>query len=249
MKKKYPLIILILSWAITSIAILSIAFFIEPKSGDNHAFWYRVIWTECLSVIFWFSATGWFNIQSSKVVITPAISVLFTTICTISFVLMILEYRTIKTNILSEYHIAFQIGLFAFAGLLYLGICLANHYSAEDMSIPIDAAKSPSELANSIMNIEKTISLVAQQNDRGILVKNLKTLREKIMYSFFDTTKTRSHAEYKNFASDITALCNSFKDVTLQQGDISKEKLDDLLFSVNTLLNYVDSLSSTVKKA
>ncbi len=250
MKKNTSLMILILSWAITAVAILAIAFIIAPESGETNSFWYRVIWTECLAVIFWFGASGWFNIQSSsRVPILPSISVLFTLISLISFILMLIDYLYRDTEGFSKYHIAMQIGLFAFGCLVFLGINLANNYAKQDIDIQKDAAKPPAELVDYLMNIEKLILLNAGQDKADILIKNIKKLREKIKYTLLDTSKTRTNPEYKVFEDDIIALVNSSEEIfSQQQVAISKEIFDGLAFSINRLIIKVESLSTKIRK-
>jgi len=245
MKKNNPIIILILSYFISASAIIGIAFFVAPSSQDNSGFWNRVLWTEILNIIFWLGSSGWFTIgKSEKIAITPSMSLMITLVCFSSFILMVTEYKFTDNEILHKYHIAFQIGLFAICGLLILGVNLTSHYAGVGMDIPADAAKSPNDLSDYLLSIEKTWTEIGDEN----LIIKIKTLREKVKYSFQNNEKTRTNPEYVSFCTTILAFCNSFENPEISKENISKNT-KNINLELSRLISNVERISSCIRRA
>lgn len=250
MKNNFPIKILILSYLISTVAIFAIAFFIEPYNQDNNGFWYRVLWTEILNIIFWFGSSGWFAIgKSDKIAITPSTSIIITVVCILSFILMIIEYNSIDSSILRRYHIAFQIIIFTFCGLTLLASNLVMHYASSDIPIPENSAKSPSELADYLFSLENTlVNIDDYDNKYKAIIGKLKMLREKVTYSFQDNAKTRTNVEYMDFSTSIINFCNSFENSSLES--IKKTiNIDNDLFELNRLINKIEIISSSIKRS
>jgi len=247
MKKNNPIILLVLSYFISAAAIIAIAFFIAPNNQDNSGFWYRVLWTEILNILFWFGSSGWFAIgKSEKTAITPSISLIVTLVCFLSFSLMLIEYKLTDIEILHRYHIPLQIGLFVLCALLILGTNLSSHYASVGMDIPDDAAKSPNDLSDFLLSLEKTLIDIGDDSKNSSLVVKIKTLREKIKYSFQDTAKTRTNSEYIIFCKSVFGFCAS-----LESSLASKEelKIDSLVSELIRFINNVDRVSSSIRRA
>ncbi len=243
MKKNNPIILLVLSYFISAAAIIAIAFFIAPDNQDNSGFWYRVVWTEVLNILFWFGSSGWFAIgKSEKTAITPSTSLLVTLVCFLSFSLMLIEYKFTDIEILHRYHIPLQIGLFVLCALLILGTNLSSHYASVGMDIPGDAAKSPNDLSDYLLSIEKTW---AEIGDETLIIK-IKTLREKVKYSFQNNAKTRTNPEYVSFCTTILAFCNSFGNSEISKENISKNT-ENINLELSRLINNVDRISSSIR--
>jgi hypothetical protein len=206
-----------------------------------------VLWTEILNIVFWFGSSGWFSIgRSEKTAITPSMSLMITFVCVLSFILMLTEYKFTDIDILHKYHFAFQIGLFAICGLLILGTGLTTHYASAGMSIPADAAKSPNDLSEFLIGLEKTLIDIGNDNKNTALISKIKTLREKIKYSFQDTAKTRTNSEYIIFCKSIFDFCFS-----LESSLASKKQLktDSLISEIIRFINNVDRISATIRRA
>jgi hypothetical protein len=244
MGKTYKL--LILSCLISAFAILAISFFIGPKDGDTSTFWYRVAWTEILNIIFWFGTSNWFITDSSKSAITPAISVFTSILCFISFGLMLIEHKFTDIDFMHNYHIAMQIGLFAFYILLVIGFNLAGHYGNYEMMIPADAAKSPSELSDYLFSIEKTLYNNPDQNVVNLATR-IKNFREKIKYSFQDTAKTRMNSDYQELSSSTLNFCSSLEE-NLSDKKISAEKINYFETESSNLINKIERIAAFLKR-
>lgn len=212
--------LLVWSWLVAALAIVGIAFVISPAGADT-GFWGRVAWIEFLNLLFWFGNINWFSetTENTDMAITPAVNVIISTYCVLSFLLVIGFYSSEAEFGLSKAHLVIQIVMLAVCALLYLRLQMAAHFADKDLIISADAAVSPLELANEIKNVEDDFSVSVK--------KDLKTLREKITYSIQNTNKVRTTYEYRKFAADVMDHIN--------RSDFTSSNIKALLKDINTI--------------
>ena len=196
MKIKSTLSILFLSYLVSALAILGIAFVICPDTYIS-GFWYRVLWTEILNILFWYGCSGWFkqSLEQNRFALVPVNSMLTFVYCAISLILVFSFYQTEKLNGLNDWHMILQIVIFAIYGLLLLRLQLAGHFADKDLVIQPDADISPLDLAH-------RIKIRESDYPKNVCVA-LKQLREKIAYSLQNTNKIRTNPEYKELVKSI----------------------------------------------
>ena len=210
MKFKNPLLLIFLSWLVSALAILGVAFAILPDTYVD-GFWCRIAWTEILNMLFWVGSYGWFieNKNNTDMAITPAISFLTSVYCVLSFIFMLAFYKDESVNGFNKWHETIQIVLCAFYVLLIIRIKLAGHFADKDLVLSKDAYVSPLDLAQKIKCFE--------QDSQKELAKELKKLREKITYSLQNNNRIRTNEQYKKFAKELIGKINnrhiSVKDV------------------------------------
>jgi hypothetical protein len=245
MKIKNAFHFLLISWLISIVAIFGVSFALVHTVDDSQAFWYRVFWTAALNTIFWFGASGWFNIKSAGIAIVPSLSFVIGLTCLFSFGLMLFAaFQPTFLNI-QHYHIAAQIVLFALSALISTGLQVAGHYAATDTVLPPNAAKSPLVLCDTLELLERSLSAHTSATDTK-LAQNLKSLREKIRYSLQDSPKTRVNPEYVSFVGSVESLCATTES-TVSSG-LPADNLE-LNSAISKLISQVQILSSSMARS
>jgi len=248
MKSSIPRIILYLALAISFIGIIAIAIVIAPHGDHVGKFWYGVAWSECLNLCFWFSLLTWTS-QSKPLNFSgiPSLSIIVTCTCLASFSLMIVDYVN-ASSFLHKYQIALQIILITFSILICLGIFLANHFARVDLGMQTNVAVSPLDLATILATIEKKIISIDDSDSSKFLASNIKTLREKIKYSFQDTAKTRSNFVYKEFSLSIYELCNEINNSVVSK-NIQKDKTKEIPGKITNLTFKIDEVLMSIRNS
>ena len=224
MKFKNPLMLVFLSWLVAALTILGVAFVISPDTYIG-GFWGRVAWTGILNALFWIGGSGWFvdEKENSRMAITPVTSFLTSLYCVISFVLMLAFYHDESVYGLNNAHVVIQIVLLGVYAVLALRLQLAVHFADKDLIISQTAAISPQDLCQKIKNTEKTCA--------KDVAKELKKLREKIMYSLQDNNRVRTNEQYKKLVKDLTAKINEKR--------ISGKEISDFVVTVEDLAHAI----------
>ena len=198
MKFKNPLLLIFLSWLVSALTIIGVAFVFSPDTYID-GFWYRVAWTEFLNILFWLGSSGWFveNKSNSGMAVTPATSFLTSVYCILSFVLMLVFYEEESIYGINKWHETIQIVLFGFYMLLMIRMQLVVHFADKDLVLSKDACMSPLDLAQKIRIFEKESS--------KDVARELKRLREKITYSLQDNNLIRTNEKYKKIVKNLTS--------------------------------------------
>ena len=222
MKLKNPLLLIFLSWLVSALIIVGIAFVIAPNTYVD-GFWYRVAWTEFLNILFWIGNSGWFieNKTNSGMAITPAVSFLTSIYCILSLVLMLVFYDEESIYGLNKWHETIQIVLFGFYVLLIIRMHLATHFADKDLVLSKDASVSPSDLAKRIQFFEKSCS--------ADIAKGLKILREKITYSLQDNNRIRTNETYKKLVKNLISK--------IENKHISTKEINEFITVVEDLIH------------
>jgi len=240
----------VVSWAVATAAILGIAIVIAPTEGSSNFYWNRVFWTEILNAIFWFGKGGVLSIGSRTRIaaLIPALCIVISTYCVISFCLMLIAALFQDISLISRYHLALQISLFAITTLISLVMLIAQNQALSGTVIPGNAFRSPLDLCDMLALIENNDSKPTVSPSITELSKHVKMLRENIRYSLQNNPKTRVHSDYGVFVKDIEELCASI-DINMQHSDITTEALNALSSKIIQMKNRVDFLSSVIARS
>lgn len=196
MKKNKVFTLLFLSWLVVALAIFGIAAVLAPDV-NSAGFWWRVMWTQVLNLVFWGGSIGWFteDNDSTSMGVTPAVSLVSSVYVAISFLVMVLFYSSEVAGGISDAHLIIQIVAFVVAALIILRLGVAVHFTNKDLVIQKDAAISTLDLAQKIKSVEvdaaKTVAV------------ELKRLREKVVYSLQNNNRLRSSKAYKDFVENV----------------------------------------------
>jgi len=247
MKTKNAFHFLLILWLISTAAIFGVSFALVHTVSDTQAFWYRVFWTAALNALFWFGASGWFNIKSTRIAIVPSLSLVIGLTCLLSFSLMLFTaFHPTFANI-HHYHIAVQIVLFALSALLAVGLQVAGHYAASGTELPPAAAKSPLVLCDSLELLERTLSATSGAGHKEI-AQSLKSLREKVRYSLQDSPKTRVNPAYSTFIIEVESLCNTPELSTVSSG-LPLGRIEEIKTIISKLTSQVSVISSPLTRS
>ncbi len=248
MKSSIPRIILYIAFAISFIAIITIAIVIAPHEDSVGRFWYGVVWSECLNLFFWFSLITWTS-QSKplNIIGIPSLSIIVMCTCLISFSLMIVDYMN-ASAFLHKYQIVLQVILVTLSILICLGIYLASYYARVDMEMHTNLAVSPLDLSTILVTIEKKLISIDDLDSIQFFARNIKALRERIKYSFQDTAKTRSNSVYKQYSLSIYELCNDINN-SVVGNNIQKDKIKEISEKTTNLTLKIDEVLLSIRNS
>ncbi len=224
-------------WFITALAIVIVAPLIVIEENRSHYFWYYVIWTEVLCLLFWGSASFYILVSAAQKDsvsrfggITPAVSIITAAYAILSFFVMVMHAFMSGSDAASRIHWILQIVLFAVAALSIVFLAIARAAATTGLGFDMAKAMKPKELHDLVALHESSLKCPSTYG----LKSSMKQLREALMYSLNESTSLAELSDYQELCREIQTLCDSVAGLP-SVNDASADQLNSLSHFANTL--------------
>ncbi len=234
-------------YAITAIGIFGIGLLVVPTESRSNLFWPRMLWTEFLALLIWFSLTAFFRNAAlgredkNRVMgILPATQMILVIYAALSFLLMITHSHMQETGLGNRMHLMLQIGLAAVTGILFVFLNITSAAAGHGLEKTFAFGMSPAELCASIREQEERIHGFPKLPSSTQMERSLKSLREKIHYSLPAVGQLGASSAYREFSQEVQAAC----DELAFQDDTDSPECAALQKRIDVLIRLVDKISS-----
>jgi hypothetical protein len=245
----------LIGFAVTSIAIVVVAFILTDKTSISAYYWQRIAWMELFAVLIWAYLGGFFSLVIPKNrsirglgAILPALGIVIVFYSISSFILMVLAAY------FPQYHYLNMVSqVFNVAGLVIIIVFLFFSWVSgivDAGSIP-EGVISPKDLIIALQSQENALfsqynyPLPLDQKDKvNILRNSLKNLREKIQYSIPHAGKIGSDSAYITFSHEVIQLCEGCSKLNVQTADV--ESLQSVIQNVSDLNGRIQSIAQNL---
>jgi hypothetical protein len=229
--------------AIVMVSILAIALVSQDESQRSYYFWIRLAWVELMVLICSIFTNSYLlevifgNEVREKGGAMPGFGVAIYFYALFSSSLVIITSFLPENNYLSRFHIILQILLFAAFSLTYalINFSIAGALSGSRSSSEVT---SPQQLAMKIGMIEKKIKGDLILNADVGLVKEVKNLKEIVMYSIPSAGPYLDSVEYQSFVYDVENFCRDAIVMIIKDNDELiklKNKVMELVITAGSL--------------
>lgn len=213
MKKRPTFQYTILSgWLITALAIVLVAPLFVAEEYRSDYFWYRVLWTEVLSLLFWLSASFYFLVTSAQKDsvtrfggIAPTVSIVTAVYALLSFSAMVIHAFLSASDTANRIHWILQIIFFAVAALSIVFLSVAREAATSGLAFDNAKALRPKEL-HDLLAVQETSFRSPVSHE---LRASIKQLREALVYSLNESASLAELPEYQDLCQEIEAICLS----------------------------------------
>ena len=213
MKKRPAFQYTILSgWLITALAIVLVAPLFVAEEYRSDYFWYRVLWTEVLCLLFWVSASFYFLVSSAQKDsvtrfggIAPTVSIVTAVYALLSFSVMVIHAFLYASDTTNRIHWILQITFLAVAALSVVFLSVAREAATSRLAFDNAKAHSPKELHDLLAVQETSLRSPASHELRA----SIKQLREALVYSLNESASLAERPDYQELCRGIETLCES----------------------------------------
>ncbi len=203
---------IIAGWFITALAIFIVALSVIPEESRSDYFWYRVIWSEVLNLLFWGSASFYILVSAAqKDLVTrfggiaPTISIVTATYAILSFTVMVIHAFIPGDDAASRVHWILQVVFFAGASLSIVFLSISRAAATSGLEFDREKAFTPNELHDLLAVQEASLRSLSSRD----LKANVKQLREALVYSLSESASLAEISEYRELSNAIKTLCDS----------------------------------------
>lgn len=237
---------IVAGWLIIALAIIFVAPLIVPYDHRSDYFWYRLIWTEILWLLFWLSLSIYTTQKDSTTRfggIAPTICLVVSTVTILSFTLMIASSSLPNYDPTGRWHMALQIIFFAVAGLAVVFLSISRAGAAEDLRCPVQETPTPKQLHDLLALQESSLHTSSSTPLRN----SIRRLRETLLHSLNESLSLYNHAEYRELSRDVLALRDSLAEIT-RANEQQFDSANSLTGSVTALTARVQLLATSLVK-
>jgi len=241
---------LILGWLVAAVTIFTIPYVLISEASRSHYFLLRILWSEALCTLVWFSIGFYVFISTNSKSatkhfggISPNFFLISVIYAVVSFLFMIFQAYMPPVDLANRVHFAVQIILFAvffITCIFFVVSCLSE--SAGEMPVKYWPL-TPKALHDMIFSVESII-----QDRPSLLFKShLKQLRETILFSMTESDVLAESAVYQDFCSEIKDFCK-MAEAQIEEPAILEENNSELEKAVIKLLSKSKVVSESLVK-
>lgn len=239
--------LIIAGWALMALAIILIAPLLISEESRSSYFWYRVIWSEVLCLLFWGGTAFYILVSAAQKDsetrfggISPTISIVVAAYSVLSILAMTAHAFIYKGDTASRAHWILQIILFTIAALCIVFLFISRTAATSGLSFDKTKALTPKELHDLLAVYESLV----RNGAGGPVFKNLKAsmkqLRETLLYSLNESASLAETVEYQTLSNEIKKFCDSV-------GEFQRTNKDDVV-RCNELNESVGLLVAKIKQ-
>jgi len=233
-------------WLIVGLAIVLVVAIIIPVNKRSDYFWYKVVWTELLNLLFWGSATFYILVsgtQNDSVTrfggVAPTISIVTALYAVLSFSVMAIHAFIPENDIVNRVQWILQIILFAMAALSVVFLSISRAAATSGLAFDRTKALTPKELHDFLAVHESSLRSSATQN----LKSSIKQLRETLIYSLNECASLTELSDYQELTREIKELCKSIAELS-STSESKADKLNVLNESALALITKIKLVSA-----
>ena len=233
-------------WFIVGISLVLVAAIIIPEDSRSDYFWYRIIWTEILNLLFWGSAAFYVlmsGAQRDSVTrfggVAPTISIVTALYAFLSFSVMAIHAFIPANDVANRVHWILQIMFLAIAGLSVVFLSISRAAATSGLGFDRTKALPPKELHDLLAVHESSLRHSETRNLRS----NIKQLRETLIYSLNECASLADILDYQQLAREIQDFCASIAELS-SASESPVDKLDALDESALALKSKIKLVSA-----
>lgn len=202
--------------AVTGISLAALGVILVPESSRSDYFWYRLVWTEILNVIFW-GGSGLYLINSATRDdstsrlggIAPSVSIATALYAVLSFLAMAAHSLSSGGEGIDRMHMAVQVILLGVSALTILFLSMSRAGATSGLEFDRMNTPAPKHLHDLLAFHEASL-----QGEANTMLKgNLKQLREAVNYSLHQSLTLAQLEDYQRLAREIQQLCQQISEL------------------------------------